>query len=93
MGKKTWLIWVVLMAVLASLSAGLAAKPEVKDVTPATLKGMLGDPRVMVIDVRIPKAWADSKKMIKGAVRQDPGKVPTWAKTLPKDQKIVLYCS
>jgi rhodanese-related sulfurtransferase len=78
---------------LLPLGAALAAEPEVKYVNSATLKGMLGDPQVMVIDVRTPSAWAESKTMIKGAVRQDPGKVPTWAKALPKDQKIVVYCS
>lgn len=91
--RKGLLLALVGALLLLPLGAALAAKPEVKEVNSATLKGMLGDPQVMVIDVRIPKAWADSKNMIKGAVRQDPGKVPTWAKTLPKDQKIVLYCS
>ncbi|MBI4795738.1 MAG: hypothetical protein HY790_07855 [Deltaproteobacteria bacterium] len=75
------------------LGTALAAKQEIKSIDLETLKGMLGDPQVMIFDVRTPSAWADSDKKIKGAVRQDPGKVPTWAKTLPKDQKIVLYCS
>jgi rhodanese-related sulfurtransferase len=54
---------------------------------------MLGDPQLTIIDVRTPKDWNDSKNMIKGALRQDPGKVPTWAQTLSKDKKLVVYCA
>ena len=78
---------------LLALSVALSAKEEVKSINPAALQAMLGDPQLMIIDVRTPSAWADSKNMIKGAVRQDPRKVPTWGKTLPKDKKIVVYCS
>lgn len=91
--RKGLLLALVGALLLLPLGATLAAEPEVKSVNPAALKGMLGDPQLLVIDVRTPSAWADSKNMIKGAMRQDPGKVPTWAKTLSKDKKIVLYCS
>jgi rhodanese-related sulfurtransferase len=91
--RKGLLLALVGVLLLLPLGAALAAKQEVKHIDVETLKGMLGDPQVMIIDVRAPSSWADSDKKIKGAVRQDPGKVPTWAKTLPKDQKIVLYCS
>jgi rhodanese-related sulfurtransferase len=92
---KTRGLWglVILALLLAPLATALAAPPEGKLIEAATLKGMLGDPQVMIIDVRVPSAYADSDKTIKGAVHQDPGKVPTWAQTLPKDKKIVLYCS
>jgi rhodanese-related sulfurtransferase len=91
--RKGLLLALVGALLLLPLGTALAAKQEVQSVNPATLKGMLGDPQLMVIDVRTPSAFADSKTMIKGAVRQDPGKVPTWGKTLPKDKKIVVYCS
>jgi rhodanese-related sulfurtransferase len=84
---------VFLSLLLAPLGTALAAAPEVKLIDAATLKGMLGDPQLLVIDVRTPSAYADSDKKIKTAVRQDPGKVPTWAQKLSRDQKMVLYCS
>ena len=59
-----------------------------------TLKGWLSDPQVLILDVRQPQDWQASDKKIKGAVRQDPkAAVQTWAANLPKDKKIVLYCS
>jgi hypothetical protein len=58
-----------------------------------TLKSWLADPQVILLDVRVPKDWQNSAKKIKGAVRQDPKEVKTWAATLPKDKKIVLYCA
>ena len=32
-------------------------------------------------------------KRSKGALRQDPKEIKTWAANLPKDKKIVLYCA
>jgi rhodanese-related sulfurtransferase len=58
-----------------------------------TLKSWLGDPNVLLIDVRADNDWQSSDKKIKGAVRQDPKQTKTWAAGLPKDKKIVLYCA
>jgi rhodanese-related sulfurtransferase len=58
-----------------------------------TLKTWLSDPKVMIVDVRSADDWKGSDKKIKGAVRQDPKESKTWAPTLPKDKKIVLYCA
>lgn len=91
--RKGLLLAVLGMLLFLPLAAAMGAEKEVEYVNSAALKAMLGDPQVMILDVRTPKAWNDSKNMIKGAVRQDPGKVPTWGKTLPKDKKIVVYCS
>ena len=59
----------------------------------ATLKSWLGDPQVIIIDVRAPQDWEGSAKKIKGAQRRDSKDVKTWAASLPKDKKIVLYCA
>ena len=83
----------LLSLLLAPWATAQAAEPTVKLIDAATLKGMLGNPQVMIIDVRTPSSFASSGKMIKGAVRRDPGKVPTWAQTLPRDKTLVLYCS
>jgi hypothetical protein len=55
-----------------------------------TLKGWLSDPQVLILDVRAGKDWHVSDKKIRGAVRQDPNEVKTWAANLPRDKKIVL---
>jgi rhodanese-related sulfurtransferase len=58
-----------------------------------TVKGWLGQPDVVIIDVRAPSDWAASDKKIQGAVRQDPGNVAAWAGEIPKDKRIILYCA
>ncbi len=58
-----------------------------------SLIGWLSDPQVIILDVRTPKDWEASGQKIKDAVRQDPKEAKTWAASLPKDKKIVLYCA
>lgn len=91
--RKGLLLAVAAMLLFLPPAGALGAGKEVKYINAAALKAMLGDPLVMIIDVRTPKDWNDSKNTIKGALRQDPGKVPTWAKTLSKDKKLVVYCA
>jgi rhodanese-related sulfurtransferase len=90
MRKASWLLMAAFL-VLLPLSAPRAQTVDLVDKD--TLKGWLGQAEVVIIDVRTPKDWAGSQKKIQGAVRQDPGKVAAWGKTLPRDKTIVLYCS
>jgi rhodanese-related sulfurtransferase len=84
--------WTLVLAFsLAPALPCLAAKPAPL-VSKQTLKSWLNDPNVMIIDVRL-GSYETSKRKIKGAVRKDPYNVNSWAGTLPKDKKIVLYCS
>jgi rhodanese-related sulfurtransferase len=46
----------------------------------------------IVIDVRRPPAFMASDEMLSGALRRDPEKVETWAKTLPAASSVVVYC-
>lgn len=58
------------------------------------IKGMMGNPDLIVLDVRYGKDWDDSKEKIKGARREDPKKsTKGWADPYPKDKTIVLYCA
>ncbi len=88
-------LWAMVLAVglmLAFTWSG-AVGQKVPRLDKETLKSWLSDPQVIILDVRQPKDWDDSDKKIKGAVRQEPNEVKTWAATLPKDKKIVLYCA
>jgi rhodanese-related sulfurtransferase len=83
------------MALAFSLMVALACScggEKIPLLDKETIKRWLFDPRVMILDVRAPKDWNVSDKKIKGAVRQDPDAVKTWAAYLPKNEKIVLYC-
>jgi predicted sulfurtransferase len=81
---------VSLMLVFPGAGAGSENAPRLDK---ETMKSWLNDPQVILLDVRASKDWEGSDKKIKGAVRQDPKEVKTWAAALPKDKKIVLYCA
>jgi len=89
------LVLLTLTVFLANQPWGVAyaADKDVPRIEKDTLKGWLGDPNVLVIDVRADYDWKASDKKIKGAVRQDPKEVKGWASSLSKEKKIVLYCA
>ena len=53
---------------------------------------LAGDVPPIVIDVRRQPAFMASDEMLSGALRRDPEKVGTWAKTLPAASSVVVYC-
>ena len=76
---------------MAGLTA-IASASDVPRVTTEELKTMLGNPDLIIIDVRIERDWKASSSKIKGAVWEDFMDVDTWAKKYPKDKTVVLYC-
>ncbi len=93
MHTNTWLVLFLFLALLAPADTSLSAPNDLKYLTPNTLKGRLGAPDLLIIDVRAPGDWDRSADKIPGAVRQDPNGVETWGPKLPRDKQIVLYCA
>ena len=62
-------------------------------VTKEQLMSMLGNPDLLIIDVRYGKDWTDSNLKIRGAVREDPEAFNSWASKYPKDKILVFYCA
>ena len=86
---------VVFLFLLTFLLAGQAVNAYAKDVPKITkeeLRSMLGNPDLVIIDVRIERDWKSSPLKIKGAVWEDFMDVEKWAQKYPKDKTIVLYC-
>ena len=82
------LVLIVLsLAMVASPS--LAAVSEVKYIDASTLKSMLGDPDLVIIDTS--QGWWTYDQKIPGALVL-PEEASSWASKLSKDKKIVLYC-
>jgi rhodanese-related sulfurtransferase len=54
---------------------------------------MLGNPDLVIIDVRTEKEWRKSDKKISGATWEDADEFASWAAQYPKDKTMVLYCS
>lgn len=76
---------------LALLTSFCSARNDAKRVDKDTVRSWLGQPDVLIIDVRAPQDWAGSDQKIAGAVRREPDGMATWGKTLPQGKKIVTY--
>ena len=88
----------LMLALLALGSYGCAASTKVAagDVPRMQvdeLNARLGDPVLVVIDVRAAGDWEGSSTKIKGAIREASKSVSDWAPNHPKDKTIVLYCA
>jgi predicted sulfurtransferase len=57
------------------------------------LNALLGDPSLVIIDVRQAGDWETSAVKIKGAIREEYKRVSDWASNYSKDKTIVLYCT
>jgi hypothetical protein len=79
----------VAMAVMATA----AFTAEVQRMGVDRLNELLGNPDLVIFDVRTGRDWADSGHKIKGALRMVPFDAQTWAKGLDKSQTYVLYCA
>ncbi len=69
------------------------AQNTVPRMTKEDLKPQLGNPDVILIDVRSMGDWQKDTLMIKGAVREDPVDVASWMDKYPKEKTLVFYCS
>jgi rhodanese-related sulfurtransferase len=92
--KKAILLMSTLMVFsVVAFPAAPAVAQEAKRMSIEELKAMLGNPDVVVIDVRAAGDWRSGKVKIKGAVREDPEKVESWMSKYPKDKTLVFYCA
>ena len=55
------------------------------------LKEMLGNPAVIILDVRNRRTWQESEFKIKSAIRKRPKLFDSWATEFPKDKMLILY--
>lgn len=92
-GRIINILTMVLSIVTVSISALPAMAADVPKMTKEDLKAQLGKPDVIIIDVRIGKDWKASELKIKGAIREDPQKVDSWAQKYAKDKNLVFYCA
>ena len=77
------------------VAAGFPTKEELKTVPRITreeLKPMLGNPDVIIIDIRVKRRWHKSKVKIPGAFRENIfGDIKSWEDKYPKEKTLVLY--
>ena len=90
--KRCLLLAVALAAMFVFPAAGSGAAVDgVPRMSKEELKGLLGKPDVVVLDVRLDGGLAPS--WIAGALHEDPEKVDSWAGKYAREKRIVLYCS
>jgi predicted sulfurtransferase len=93
MKQRRLMVAVMIGLVLSWMLVTIAQTEEIPRMTKEELKGTLGKPGVIIIDVRANADWAGSKLKIKGAVRENPRKVASWMDKYSKDKTIVFYCA
>jgi len=81
---------VLLSSVLASQYVSAAGPPRI---TKEELKQRLGNPEIVIVDVRSGGDWTGSERKIAGAVREVPNDVGGWEKRYAKDKPMILYCA
>jgi rhodanese-related sulfurtransferase len=95
MAKSSSLFIVVgmLLAVGLGATAEAASTEHVPRMTQKQAKSMLGNPELIIIDVRQPRDWNASSTKIKGAIREEPSNAAAWASKYPKDKTLLFYCA
>jgi rhodanese-related sulfurtransferase len=93
MKKGNMMMIMAIAGALAVCFSGAAGAADVEKMTIEELKSMLGNPDVIIVDVRQPGDFNPSESKIRGAVREDPGAVRTWMSKYPKDKTLIFYCA
>ena len=93
MRKRLFFISVLFILIIAGGCATFAQSRDVPRMTKEELKALMGKPDVFIIDVRFGRDWTDSDSKIKGAVRENPEAIQSWANKYPKDKTLVFYCA
>jgi hypothetical protein len=96
MPGRTWKISLIIALLILGFGIGpiMTWAGDVPRMTKEELKSMLGNPEVIVVDVRAGTDWNGSKEKIQGAVREDPNKnAKSWAGKYSQDKMMILYCA
>lgn len=84
---------VVAVLVLVAVVPAIAEEnEEIPRISKEQVRDLIGQPGVVLIDVRYVKSWKKSDKKIAGAVREHPNEIGSWVKKYAKDTRIILYC-
>jgi hypothetical protein len=79
------------LALVALMTISVFAANDVPRMSKEKLKELLGNPNVIILDVRHSENWIDGEYKIKGAVRRRPKFFESWANEFPRDKVLFLY--
>jgi len=86
-------VLLILLAIVCVITAEGVLAAEAPHMEKDELKAKLGNPEVVVIDVRSYTDWLLSGDKIKGAVRENYRDFDGRETKFPKDKTLVLYCA
>ena len=90
--KRWWVAGLALLGLFLMVQGNCSATEE-ELMTKEELLPLLGNPEIVVIDVRKEGDYKSSPLKIQGSVREDFSDVDNWAGKYSKDKTIVLYCT
>jgi predicted sulfurtransferase len=93
MTKKTIFSFFPILILFSSLLTFAVASTDAPRMSKEELRSRLSDKDLVIIDVRTAHDWGKSNSKIRGAVREDPEDVASWAKKYIDKKTIVLYCA
>jgi rhodanese-related sulfurtransferase len=76
---------------IACVAAQTSPSRNGQSITKEQLKSMIGNPDVIILDVRPEQQWRAGELKIRGAMHENPIEVESWAHNYPKDKTLVLY--
>ena len=95
--SSIWIRFCLIIAVLVLLQGcahAPASEVTVPRITKEKMMSMLGNPEVIVLDVRTAQDWENTEWKIKGAIREDRNdESGAWMDKYPKDKTLILYCA
>ena len=91
--KHSMVLAAFIALIFLGLSVEAAASGEVPRMTKEELKPLLGNPDVVVIDVRKDRGWMTAETKIEGAVREEAGGARTWGQKYDKNKTYILCCA
>lgn len=86
-----WLFSLLLSANSAAM--GGEVRQDVPRLSVDQVKQMLGNPEIVIIDVRQDRSWWRSNAKIPTSSREDPSQVDQWEHKYPKAKTLIFYCA
>jgi hypothetical protein len=80
-----------LLGVTVGLNPIAVSADDLSFITVSQLLKNLGNPNLVIVDVRETDDWQSGNYKIKGAVRRIPEEFESWSRELPQDKILVLY--
>jgi rhodanese-related sulfurtransferase len=91
--KKKCLVGCLVVFLGMGLFVSRVLSADAARMTKDELKALLGNPDLILLDVRTGSDWKNSDSKIQGAIREEPDRINSWAQKYSKDKIVVLYCA